>query len=107
MIHDPKNPRFSMAIFSGNRYRWCANRDSEHSDFILLCDQGEIWVSVDRTTETDLHQDRYEKGQESYFFDIKLVEDLILQIYKLGYHDSYFRNHDVGLVYQDNQLLET
>lgn len=107
MFHDPLHPIFNIAIFSGNRFRWCANRDSEHADFILLCKQGEIWVSVEGTDETDEHQSRYEKGLEGYFFDMKLVEDIFLKIHEQGYNKTYFTRTDVGLVYRDGQLLAT
>jgi len=46
---------YQLAIFKGERYKWSAKRDSEHPDFTLYLDDGEILVSIERTSAVDKH----------------------------------------------------
>jgi hypothetical protein len=87
-------------------YKWAAVRDSEHPDFVLICDDGEIWVQVERTPEIDKQDDLFREGKAKYPISLGTVQSIISEIVIRGYIESYFKT-DVGLIYSEKgQLVE-
>lgn len=79
-------------------------RNSEHPDFVLVCDAGEIWVQVERTPEIDKIDDLHREGRAKYPVSKELAKDIVSKIIAGGYLESYF-NSDVGLIYSENGLI--
>lgn len=90
----------------GKRYKWSACQDSEHPDFVLQCDLGEIWVQVEVCPSDIAHNEMYLKGKEEFPVSRSTVKKLVSSLVNLGYTKSYFET-DVGLIFTDNcQLIE-
>ncbi len=90
----------------GTLYRWSAIRNGEHPDFVLVCDDGEIWVQVERTTDIDKQDKLFSEGKAKYPISFGLAKNIISQIISKGYIESYFAT-DVGLIFSENgQLIE-
>jgi len=88
----------------GNSYKWSAQQDSQHPDFVLVCDAGEIWVQVGDTYD-QAHNEAYLNGKEECPVSEKTAKRIITEIIQKGYIESYF-NTDVGLMLYTNQGLE-
>lgn len=39
--------KYKALIIDGVSYKWAASQDSEHSDYVLVCESGEIWVQIE------------------------------------------------------------
>lgn len=89
----------------GQRYKWSSKQDSQHPDFVLICNQGEIWVSVEDTYD-EQQCNLYISGKTEFPVSLKTAQLITSQILKKGYIESYFLNTDIGLVLSETGSLE-
>jgi len=89
---------------NGVTYKWSAFRDSEHPDFVLVCDKGEIWVQVEQTPDLDRHYKLFDEEKVKYPITLGIVQNIISQIVSKGYIETYFTTN-VGLIYSGEGTL--
>jgi len=89
---------------NGTVFKWSAIEDSQHPDFVLNCERGEIWVQVGDDYDQE-HHDAYHQGKQELPVSEKTARTIICQLIDRGYIDSYF-DTDVGLVLYSEVGLE-
>ena len=89
----------------GQLYKWSSEQDSQHPDFVLVCNQGEIWVSVVDSYD-EKQCDLYIRDKAEFPVSLKTAQLITSQIIEKGYIKSYFINTDVGLVLSETGNLE-
>ena len=96
-----KHEKFS---YKEKYYTWSCEQDSEHPDFVLICDEGEIWVQVEINSKTRKHNELWHNGKVKYPIPLSTVERLISSIVIEGHIDKYLPS-DYGLTLRENGKL--
>ena len=89
---------------NGAVFKWSAILDSQHPDFVLVCESGEIWVQVGDDYDRE-HYDAYHEGKKEFPVSEKTAHTIIRQIIDRGDIYSYFET-DVGLMLYSEVGLE-
>lgn len=101
-----KTLKYREIVYEGVAYQWSAIQDSEHPSFLLQCDSGELWVSVEIGSFDRSHHKMYASGKADFPISESAVSKIVSNIIDLGYLKSYFET-DIGLVFTENgQLIE-
>lgn len=96
--------KYQEVQYKGKIYKWGAYQDSEHPDFVLQCELGEIWVQVEVNPFDKKHNEMYLNGKNEFPISNNTAHKVISNIVKLGYTKSYFES-DVGLIFTDSGRL--
>lgn len=103
MSHSPV--KYNTLSVNGVFYRWFSSQNSQHPDFIFVCEQGEIWVQVEDTFDKK-QCDLYIKGLVESPVSNSTAKLISEQIIINGYQQSYFIETDVGLSFSESGKLE-
>lgn len=98
--------KHQILTIEGRNYKWSASQDSEHPDFVLETDLGQIWVQVEVSAKDKMHNDMFLRGRKEFPISDFTANRIICELISLGYILSYFET-DVGLIFTDGgELIE-
>jgi len=101
-----KTLKYREITHEGIVYQWSAIQDSEHPFFLLQCDGGELWVSVEIGSFDKSHRKMYASGKADFPISDSTASKIVSNVIDLGYIKSYFET-DIGLVFiEDRQMIE-
>ena len=92
-------------VIDGITYKWDADQDSEHLDFTLYTDLGEIWVAVEIGYFDRYHNNEWHKEKRKHPLPLFRVEKIIVALVEGGYLVKYFENEDMGLWFDENDQI--